>query len=115
MYPVIERKYNEEGEVAVLISPGYGAGWSTWANDEIQELLVFDKDIVEAVLADDKVRAGEIASAKAMSIYGEGHVYDGGLRDIEVVWLPKGTQFKIDEYDGYESLEVLGQMTFLVA
>lgn len=29
----MEKYYNQNGELAVLISPGFGAGWSTW-NDE---------------------------------------------------------------------------------
>ena len=39
-----EYYYNEDGtKVAVLVSPGYGAGWSTWNDDT----LAYDKRVVE--------------------------------------------------------------------
>ena len=40
-------KLERDGKVAILYSPGYGAGWSTW-NDDIAEELVFDKDLILA-------------------------------------------------------------------
>ena len=37
------------GMVAVLYSPGYGAGWSTWAhNDDIAKFITFDRRLVAA-------------------------------------------------------------------
>ena len=30
--------------------------------------------------------------------------YTGGYSDLVILWLREGTQFKIDEYDGYESI-----------
>ena len=27
---MVEKYYNENGELGVLISPGFGAGWSSW-------------------------------------------------------------------------------------
>lgn len=48
----VERYTPEDGKIAVLISPGYGAGWSTWAlEEEDVEALLFDDKIVKAVLA----------------------------------------------------------------
>ena len=32
-------KIEKDGNVAVLYSPGYGAGWSTWNDDKYQEML----------------------------------------------------------------------------
>ena len=43
-------KYIRDGEVAVLYSPGYGAGWSTWAEGSEREQLLYDPDIVQLVL-----------------------------------------------------------------
>lgn len=44
--------YEKDGKVAVLVSGGYGAGWSTWGSTN----LAYDKRIVEFYLAhrDDK-------------------------------------------------------------
>ena len=30
--------------------------------------------------------------------------YTGGIEDLEVQWVPEGTEFLIDEYDGAESI-----------
>ena len=32
------------------------------------------------------------------------HVYCGGASNLEIEWIPEGTQFRIDEYDGSETL-----------
>jgi hypothetical protein len=42
-------------------------------------------------------------------------IYDGGIRDLAVVWLPEGTEFRIHEYDGAESVEVKEEMIWLVS
>jgi len=42
-------------------------------------------------------------------------MYLGGLEDLEVKWLPIGTKFRIDEYDGSESIELLGDIDWLEA
>lgn len=47
----VERYTRKDGKIAVLISPGYGAGWSTWAPEKDVEALLFDAKIVKAVLA----------------------------------------------------------------
>lgn len=39
--------------------------------------------------------------------------YDGGMDDLEIEWLPVGTRFKINEYDGKESLETLDDLCFV--
>jgi hypothetical protein len=41
------KKLIRDGKVAVLYSPGFGAGWSTW-NQELPE-LVFNPVIVDFV------------------------------------------------------------------
>ena len=40
----MEKYYNEKGEVGVLISPGWGASWSTWYDNYA---IAFDKRIIE--------------------------------------------------------------------
>ena len=43
-------KVIENGFVAVLYSPGYGAGWSTWNyEDGLNETLLFHPALVEMV------------------------------------------------------------------
>ena len=57
-------KIEQDGKVAVLYSPGYGAGWSSWASDDQREALCMDARIVGPVLAGDT--DGAAAAAKAM-------------------------------------------------
>jgi len=99
-------KFIKDGQIAVLVSPGYGAGWSTWNN---YPASVFDPDIVKAILANDITKACEIASEK----YPE--AYQGGMEDLIVEWIDEGTMFQIKEYDGYESIDIFGDASYLTA
>ena len=101
-------KLEKDGKVAVMISPGFGAGWSTW-NTEIRDALLFDPEIAQAVLDGDKVKAERIAARK----FPDG--YFGGACDLTVEWLDKGTVFEVEEYDGSESLHIIGGRDYLVA
>ena len=89
-------KVVRDGKVAVIVSPGYGAGWSTWADDS--RVAVFAPDVVEWI------EAGKPELAEGQF---DGYGYLGGLFDAEIEWLPVGTRFEIDEYDGSESLRLL--------
>lgn len=99
------KRYDEEGSVAVLISPGFGAGWSTWSRGEETEALLFDSRLVDAVLA--LMPADEFT--KYCESLGYEH-YMGGAADLEVVWLEPGTRFRILEYDGSETLETFDDL-----
>lgn len=91
----------------VLISPGYGAGWSTWNYID----LAFDPDIIQAFEAglNEKDMRDFIISL------GYKVPYMGGYECCKVVDIPKGTLFKIKEYDGYESIETYNTDDWLVA
>ena len=85
-------KIVRDGLVAVAVSPGYGAGWSTWNDIDPRDArlnqLFLDGNVDEVQRICDE----------------EGLGYAGGARDVEIFWVPEGTQFRIDEYDGSESL-----------
>ena len=97
-------KLVRDGKVAVAISPGYGAGWSTWSNIDpmdgrLNELFVEDKH------------------AEAMSLANELYpdTYLGGGDQVKIVWVESGAQFRIEEYDGYESLQFAEDEVWLTA
>lgn len=92
-------KVIRDGEVAVLYSPGFGAGWSTW-NNEHAEFLLFDEQLVAMV--ERQAAVEEVDEFLANT--GLTDVYTGGWRDIEIEWLPVGTEFYIHEYDGSETV-----------
>lgn len=100
------------GKVAVLYSPDYGAGWSTWAGDIVRDFLLFDKTIVE--MAERGAKEKEV-SEYLKSIPETKNVYTGGWRDIAITWVPVGTAFRINEYDGKESFEYIGDVDWSVA
>jgi hypothetical protein len=100
-------KLNEDGKVAVLYSPGFGAGWYTW-NYECPEIL-FDPAIVKFV---EREKWDELATYVALK-YPD--IYTGGMKDLEVEWMPVGTEFKINEYDGAESIEYKESDHWMVA
>ena len=89
-------KVIRDGKVAVLVSPGFGGGWSTWADDK--EAAVFAPDVVAWV------EAGKQGDTDQFEHYG----YLGGLRGVEIQWVPVGSRFYVEEYDGSESLHVVG-------
>jgi hypothetical protein len=86
-----------DGKVAVLYSPGFGAGWYTW-NLQHPE-IVFDPAIVKMVIEE---RFDELETFVTLK-YEE--IYTGGLMDLEVIWVPEGRLFRIQDYDGNESIE----------
>ncbi|CAB5214520.1 hypothetical protein UFOVP190_147 [uncultured Caudovirales phage] len=99
-------KLIRNNEVAVLVSPGFGAGWYSWHS--VEELL-FDPSIVQWV---------ENKEIDKIQIYMElkyPEVYCGGLEDLVVQWVPSGEKFRIDEYDGNETLVLALQEHWLTA
>lgn len=107
-----EKYYNKNGDVAVLISRGYGAGWSTWANSEHAEAVLFDKNIVQMLL-DNPLKRHDGSSynnkegvdkIEAYTKEKYPGTYCGGADSLKIHWLKPGTVFMVDEYDGAESL-----------
>ena len=97
------------GKVAVLYSPGFGAGWSTWAYDDTEQAMAMDRDLVLAFLDGGVDALVKVTAQK----YPDN--YTGGAEDVEVAWLPEGTRFEIREYDGSETLHTLDNVSWLVA
>ena len=90
-------KYIKDGKVAVLISPGYESGWSTM-NSDLREFFLFDKTMVQLVLDNKRAEAARYAESF------HPNCTTLGADDLKVVWLTQGTVFRVEEYDGFESL-----------
>lgn len=101
------RKLSQDGKVAVLYSPQFGAGWYTW-NREHPEIM-FDPNIVKFVEKKEWVKCRAYVELKYPSIYA------GGMEDLEIAWVTEGTLFKINEYDGNESIELKESDDWFVA
>lgn len=103
-------KYKKEGCVAVLYSPGYGAGWSTWDNGDYGLELIFDPTLVDMILNGiDKQAWTEYVTLKYPDMY------LGGLDDLCIWWVKEGTQFQIREHDGSESVVEYDPKDWIVA
>ena len=101
------QKKTVDGLVAVLYSPDFGAGWYTWHN--IAELL-FDPKVVDMVL--EKTSA-ETIELYCKAVYGD-HYYAGSC-DLEVAWVPAGTEFIIEDFDGNESITFKDKVKWITA
>jgi hypothetical protein len=101
----LPEKVIRDGKVAVLISPGYGAGWSTWNRCDYRDLLLFDRRFVEAAEA-----GVEDIAPVAKELTGDEYVYCGGWRKVRIEWLPVGSRFCVEEYDGSESLRMIDDL-----
>jgi hypothetical protein len=104
------KKQIRDGRVAVLVSPGFGAGFSTWASftsGRAKEFMVFgDENLVRFVEEELFDEAEEYVTGWFDGAE-EDLPYLGGLRDLKVYWVPEGTKFVIEEYDGSENLMTL--------
>lgn len=101
---------------AVLLSPGYGSGWSTWNVPEI----AYDKRIVEWYYAHNsqdfrskviqfglhqKESKEHKEANKFFTECGYPETYFGGFPHVDVRWVAAGALWRIKEYDGAESIE----------
>lgn len=115
----VELFWNEDHtKYAVLVSGGFGAGWSTWEGKE----LAYDKRVVEFWLkhkhdkewmrtvaqskygASEQSEANKEAEAFFHSIWDGECPYMGGFSSIHLEWVPAGKMWKLSEYDGAEGL-----------
>ena len=103
-------KVIRDGKVAVLVSRGYGAGWSTWT-DEVETYL-FHPKLVQMV---EEERHSEITTEWMEQELGLDVSYTGGTDGLEIQWVPVGTKFVIHEYDGHESLKTIDDFYWITA
>lgn len=99
-------KHIVDGKVAVLVSPGWGAGWSTWLNCEE---AIFDTTLIKLIL--DK--QWDVVYEYVEEIYPDST--QDGVQNLTVYWVPLGTQFRICEYDGNEYIEIKDEIEWITA
>ncbi len=103
-------------EVAVLISSGFGAGWSTW-NREVEETLLFHEELVNYVLthAKDGLCEAEIEVVLRAILGEDEYVYAGGVDGLHVQWVVQGEAFVVSEYDGSEGVSLRNGFDWMAA
>jgi hypothetical protein len=102
-------KVIRDGKVAILYSPGHGAGWYSWHG---REELLFDPKLVELV---ENEAGGDAIIEYCESKYLANQYYFGGADQLSVFWIDEGTEFFIDEYDGAESVVTKDDISWITA
>lgn len=101
-------KVIRDGKVAVIYSPRYGAGWTTWS---VPEEGMFHPALVEAI--ENEMEETSLVEL-CKNLFGD-EFYYGGADCLAIKWLPVGTKFRITEYDGAESIEILDEIDYHIA
>ena len=118
----------------ILVSPDFGAGWSTWMDGEVREFALTYQPIIDWLEAGNRFsrqeydpkfdprkeyegEAGELLwkfKQEAEEKFGtDVHLYFGGARGLCVYEVPEGAKFRIHEYDGSESVEIADEMDWI--
>lgn len=99
------KKVIRDGKVAVIVSPGYGLGFYTYG---APVEAIFDPVLVELVENEKYGDAANYIENTYPSAYIGGAV-------LQVRWIPEGTKFRIDEYDGAENIVLLDETNYITA
>lgn len=100
----------KDGMVAVLYSPGYGAGWSTWNREYNEEDLIFDPGLVNLILENRKDEEIEVYITLKWP-----ENYSGGVTELDIRWVPVGTKFYIHDDDGNEMVVMCDDIEWITA
>lgn len=87
----------------VLVSAGFGAGWSSWSN----EALAYDRKVIEYWLTHKYSHLDEVKEWLAANGYPHTYVSETNWRTLQLEWVSAGAHWRIREYDGAESIEFL--------
>lgn len=99
-------KWIKDGQVAVLISPEHSSGWST-SYDETAEAMLFDGELAQLIEVGKKDQATALARRKYPD------EYIANMDNIVIRWLPVGTRFRVDQYDGAEFITLIEDLNFI--
>ena len=98
------KKYIRDGRIGVLISPGYGIGFSTLNNNRE---ICMDADLIEAHLEGDDVEFRHILISKYNNPYVD--------ENVILEWVPEGSRFIITEDMGRETIIIIDENNSLIA
>ena len=105
------QKYKDKnGNIGVLLSTSYGTGWSTGSPGVDAEFRAMDKELVDLKLQGaTEEEAWEYIELSAVGFEDpDMDVWD----TLRVQWLPEGTKFRINSYDGKESIVTMRELEF---
>lgn len=99
-------KLNKDGNVAVLVSEGYGAGFLTWG---APTEAIFNPTLIRLIEQGDTRGAINFAKKTWKGIT------TLGIVDLVIQWVPEGSEFIIDSYDGNETLMLKNDINWIKA
>jgi hypothetical protein len=100
-----------DGRVAVVIHPEYGLGWSS-AYPDIPELL-FDPGIIS--LFKEK-QWEKLKTYLVLKFPDVAYSYsDRDIKGLVIHWIRQGSKFRIEAYDGMESIVLYDDEKWIVA
>ena len=102
-----------ENCVAILFSPGYGGGWASWNSENALQLST-DSRIIKYRFFKENCANIDFDTFMMEHIGFEEAPYDGGFAQTRVEFIPDGTMFRITEYDGSESIEIVDPKKFMI-
>lgn len=123
-HPPVERYVRADGKIGVLISQNYQGSWSTRIRilldpsdpassartRRMEEIALFDKEVVAAVLEGDTRQARTIALANmglsSQDCYCFEHV------QLRVAWVVPGDEFEIADSPGFERVRLKNAIQF---
>ena len=111
------REINGERYVGVVISSGFGAGWSTWGGQDPCDKDFIDYLINHGIVEEDDdclVWTVDIAQSTVEDFFPDDKrcPYCGGADGLEIHWIKEGSIIRITEYDGNEDIEYLSEAGF---
>ena len=105
-------RVERDGKIAVIISPTFGGGWSTWNSVKNEDIMLFHPLLVE-LIESDQVNSRTVEAVFAR-LGAEMPSYS--FRDrLAIDWIPKGALFQVREYDGSESTVVFDESQWMKA
>lgn len=87
----------EHTKYGVLVSHGFGAGWSSWEGPT----LAYDGRVIDCWIKNND----EQEVADFIESLGYDRPYMGGWKNCQLEWIPENTLWRITEYDGAEQIE----------
>lgn len=129
MEKALELLESKKGYTPVIYSPSYGAGFTTWntqlkPHDEIMIRAIIEEGIITEVYDDGgydddiEVKIDKQSLAKIIEKlgYSTEHLYLGCCdNEFMIEFVKKGDLFRINEYDGSESIEVFNTDDYFTA
>lgn len=107
---MVDKYIHKDGTVGVIVSPGYGGGYSDYG-----DFSVFDPEVIRLILNYPNDPHGSKDAYKVLMKDKYGRPVAPDFNQLEVQWLKPGTAFRIHEYDGHETVEIRDEMEWQIA